>query len=164
MNNKPIRYFVKKVGDINGNYKSSVLDRIANDKKPIWGFNKKINKTNSVRLNDTHYMNVLFLKPNGTKKPSDVIIVNNVSEREIGSLINIDETNNELGWLEGKFEIKINYETHNWFHIPSDYQDIMNFPDIKGQTSLRLITKQEDINILNKEFKILKALSTMKLF
>jgi hypothetical protein len=164
MNNKPIRYFVKHSGDLNGNYKSSVLDRIANDKKPIWGFNKNRNKSNIDKFNDTQYINVLFLKPKGKKKPSDVIIVNNVSEREIGSLINIDETNNELGWSEGKFEIKINYETHNWFHIPSDYQDIMTFPDIKGQLALREIKKQEDIDILDKEFKILKALSTMKLF
>jgi hypothetical protein len=98
-----------RVGDINSNFKNSVVNRLNDDSElnPMWGYNsekccgfKSVSLVkhelllSSVAKNNCY---VLCL-PNKTSNIVGIAKIRNISKREIGPLIAFTTTNEENGW------------------------------------------------------------------
>jgi hypothetical protein len=111
-------FYSKTNKDEESNYKKTVLNYIAGNKSPIWGFNEvKSNKKNENKLLEYIENNenvIIWILPNNNEKersftdnpsilekPSDCIIVKRIRKRELGPLLSLDTTNEELGWNDG---------------------------------------------------------------
>ena len=92
--------FIMRVGDVNGNFKVSVLDRMHSTKQPVWGYKKK-NIRNIDQLLCDKVANgkgyVLFL-PSGARGFCGLAKITSIAERALGPFIALDETDEEIGW------------------------------------------------------------------
>jgi hypothetical protein len=95
--------FIMRVGDINVNFKVSVLDRMHNNtKQPVWGYNKKSIRNISQLLCDKVASGdayVLFL-PSGASGFCGLAKITSIVERQLGPFIALDETDEEIGWKQ----------------------------------------------------------------
>jgi hypothetical protein len=100
-----------RVGNINENFKNSVLDRISIDSRqfPIWGYNSDTccglptvsNSRHKLLLKSIHDNTcyVLFL-PNNKSGIIGLAKIKGISKRELGPLIPISSTNEDNGWTQ----------------------------------------------------------------
>lgn len=92
--------FIMRVGAVDGNFKVSVLDRMKDtSKQPIWGYSMSKRQTVDKLLREKTSQGgayVFFLPsgPNGIRGLAKVT----VCDRNIGPLVSIDETDEEIGW------------------------------------------------------------------
>ena len=150
------------------NYKKTVLNRINENKSPIWGFNEvKSNKKNENNLQtyiQTGENVIIWILPNKSEKaniekeviskPCDCIIVKRVRKRDLGPLISLDDTNEELGWTDGNSIFEYLIEHKKWFHIKDmnisfDGCGLENW----SQVTLLEVQKEEYKNKYNDIFK-----------
>lgn len=117
--------FIMRVGDVGGNFKISVLDRMKDtQKQPIWGYDKskRQNIDKLLREKSSQGGAYVFFLPSG---PNGICGLGKVavSDREIGPLISIDETNEEIGWtpnytFKGEWDMEVRI---------SEYWDLSKF-------------------------------------
>lgn len=116
--------FLMRVGEKRGNFKVSVLDRMMDsNKQPIWGYNKHKRQTVDKLLREKTAQGgaYVFFLPSG---PDGICGLGKVSvaDRNIGPLISIDETNEEIGWTtsatDGGWDVEVRL---------SEYWDLSNF-------------------------------------
>jgi hypothetical protein len=98
-----------RIGDIGGNFKNSVLDRISNNSelKPKWGYNSDkccaikciSNSIHSLIMRNMTNTNcyILFL-PNKKSGIIGIAKIKHINKRELGPLVSISSTNEENGW------------------------------------------------------------------
>ena len=116
--------FIMRVGDVGGNFKVSVLDRMKDaSKQPIWGYSKSKRQTVDKLLREKTSEGgayVLFLPsgPNGICGLGKVTVL----DRNIGPLISIDETDEEIGWTPSPNNSGWDVEVRI-----SEYWDLSNF-------------------------------------
>ena len=101
------KFCIVRVGDINGNIKNSVLERIKEKTSPIWGYNSSNCCGFKTMSNSMHRMleswtlesncYMLFL-PNKKNNIIGIAKVHRLNRREIGELISLSTTNEENGW------------------------------------------------------------------
>jgi hypothetical protein len=97
--------FIMRVGDYDGNFKLSVRDRIEttdilHNKLPIWGYNKSKCKNIDLLIREKVRQGscYVFFLPKGSIGICGLAKLCQVSDRNIGPLIALDETDEEIGW------------------------------------------------------------------
>lgn len=133
----------------NSNFDRSVLSNIQNGIAPVWGVNsltccgcKEVSKRmfdtimNDYRTDQVFFM---FLSPKKySNKVVGVGVVEKIQERELGELINISKTNEEIGWNKrGNWNFEIVFR---------DYYDVSGMSDdFLGMSTLKTLNKNKII-------------------
>jgi len=112
----------------NHNFQGSVLRNLAEHRKPLWGVKSttkggSILKKFSDLVNDIKHdiVYVMFLSPKEySNKVVGVALIEKIEKRELGDLINISMTNEELGWDNGDWDYEITF---------SEYIDVSELDD-----------------------------------
>jgi len=100
---------ILRVGDVNSNFKNSVLDRIPLNShiKPIWGYNSEnccgfkssSNKKHNLLIDYTTRNNCyILILPNKKSGIIGIAKIKNINKRELGPLISVSSSNEENGW------------------------------------------------------------------
>lgn len=126
----------------------------------IYGLNS-LSKTNNSFLNNVEKGDRLWFIP--SKSNREIIAVclyEYYKKREIGPLINISKTDEELNWIgNDNWDIEIHYS--NLYNLTECYL----YSGIKGQTSIRKYNLFNcDINLPNEYLNILKYSRITKSF
>jgi hypothetical protein len=96
-------FIILRVGPIDENFKISILDRMENKKikkVPVWAYNKKkAGKGDAFFREKTKTDNAyVFFLPNNKNGICGLAKVSRVIDRQVGPLITLDETDEDIGW------------------------------------------------------------------
>lgn len=116
--------FIMRVGAVDGNFKVSVLDRMKDtSKQPIWGYSKSKRQTVDKLLREKTSQGgaYVFFLPSGPNGICGLAKVT-VCDRNIGPLVSIDETDEEIGWTTSPNDSGWDVEVR-----VTDYWDLSKF-------------------------------------